>query len=81
MASVVDKYAIREMNERLVLHKIIQEKMISRADLAKELNLNKTSVSAIVADLMERDLVLETGAGESSGGRKPILVMFNHQAG
>ena len=81
MTSVVDKYVIREMNEKLVLRKIIQEGTISRADLAKELALNKTSVSAIVADLIDKNLVLETGSGESSGGRKPILVMFNHQAG
>ena len=81
MTSVTDKYAIREMNEKLVLRKIIQEETISRADLAKELNLNKTSVSAIVADLIDKNLIVETGSGESSGGRKPILVMFNRFAG
>ena len=81
MTTVTDKYIIREMNEKLVLKTIIQEGTISRADIAKQLNLNKTSVSSIVADLIEKDLVMETGAGESSGGRKPILVMFNHKAG
>ena len=79
--SITDKYAIREMNEKLVLRTVIQEGSISRADLAKVLNLNKTSVSSIVADLIDKNLVLETGAGESSGGRKPILVMFNQEAG
>ena len=81
MRTVTDKYVIREMNEKLVLKTIIKEGTISRADIAKQLNLNKTSVSSIVADLIEKDLILETGSGESSGGRKPILVMFNHQAG
>ena len=81
MTSVTDKYIIREMNEKLVLKTIIHEETISRADIAKQLNLNKTSVSSIVADLIEKDLIMETGAGESSGGRKPILVMFNHKAG
>jgi len=81
MTTVTDKYIIREMNEKLVLKTIIQEGTISRADIAKQLNLNKTSVSSIVADLIEKDLIMETGSGESSGGRKPILVMFNHKAG
>ena len=79
--TVTDKYIIREMNEKLVLKTIIQEGTISRADIAKQLNLNKTSVSSIVSDLIEKDLTMETGSGESSGGRKPILVMFNHRAG
>ena len=81
MTTVTDKYIIREMNEKLVLKTIIQEETISRADIAKQLNLNKTSVSSIVSDLIDKDLIMETGAGESSGGRKPILVMFNHKAG
>jgi len=81
MTTVTDKYVIREMNEKLVLSTIIGEGTISRADIAKQLNLNKTSVSSIVSDLIEKDLVVETGSGESSGGRKPILVMFNNKAG
>jgi len=81
MTTVTDKYVIREMNEKLVLRTIIGEGTISRADIAKQLNLNKTSVSSIVSDLIEKDLVVETGSGESSGGRKPILVMFNNKAG
>lgn len=81
MRSVTDKYVIRERNEKLVLKTIIQEESISRASLAKRLDLNKTSVSSIVSDLLDKDLVVEMGAGESKGGRKPILVMFNNKAG
>lgn len=79
--SVTDKYAIREMNEKLVLRTIIQEESISRADIAKLLNLNKTSVSSIVGDLLTRDLIVELGVGESSGGRKPTILTFNKKAG
>lgn len=79
--SVTDRYAIREMNEKLVLQTIIDKQVISRADLAKETKLNKATVSSIVARLLEKNFVLELGIGESSGGRKPILLKFNHQAG
>ena len=81
MTSVTDKYVIREMNEKLVLKAIFQEEKISRADLAKQLNLNKTSVSSIVTDLIDKNLIIELGAGSSSGGRKPIMVEFNKRAG
>jgi len=79
--SITDKYAIREMNEKLVLQTIIDKAVISRADLAKETKLNKATVSSIVAQLIEKHFVLELGIGESSGGRKPILLKFNDKAG
>ena len=79
--TVTDKYVIRERNEKLLLRTIIQKEPISRADISKYLSLNKTTVSSIVTDLMEKNLVIEIGSGESSGGRRPILVKFNKKAG
>lgn len=81
MTTVTDKYVIREMNEKLVLKTIIQEGTISRADIAKQLKLNKTSVSSIMTDLIEKGLIIELGTGDSKGGRKPIMVKFNQKAG
>ena len=79
--TVTDRYVIREMNEKLVLNTIIQKEPISRADISKQTNLNKATVSSIVNDLLTKNLTLELGTGKSSGGRKPILVTFNHRAG
>jgi len=81
MKTITDKYIIREMNEKLVLKTIIDEGAVSRAEIAKILNLNKTSVSSIVGDLLTRDLIIELGAGKSSGGRKPTILTFNAKAG
>ncbi|MGX7418625.1 ROK family protein [Carnobacterium gallinarum] len=79
----INKYVIREQNENVVLAEIIAAKTISRAALAQITGLNKATVSEIVKKLMENQLVNETGIGMSttSGGRKPILLQFNHQAG
>lgn len=77
--SVTDRFFIREMNEKLILKTIIQENEISRADISKKTNLNKATVSSIVADLLEKDLIIETGSGESKGGRKPIMVTFHQE--
>jgi len=79
--SIVDKYIIREMNEKLVLNTIIKRETISRADLSKITRLNKTTISSIVADLISKDLVIEIGCAASSGGRKPIMITFNNKAG
>ncbi|MGO4936087.1 ROK family protein [Fundicoccus sp. Sow4_H7] len=80
---VTDKYIIREQNEALVLNTIIREKQISRAKISTMSGLNKASVSSITKKLIEEDLILEIGEGESKllGGRKPIILSFNKKAG
>lgn len=67
-------------NRLTVLNLIKHHGQISRADLVKLTDLTGPSVSRIIVDLMEEGLVKETGIGESSGGRKPILLEFNVQA-
>ncbi|KAI7255864.1 hypothetical protein KC345_g11064, partial [Hortaea werneckii] len=43
--------------------------------------LNKATVSNLVAELCGQELVTEAGPGESSGGRKPLMLHFNEMAG
>lgn len=78
---MIDKYAIRELNEKLILKTIIQYKHISRADLSKITKLNKSTISSIISTFLEKDYVREIGVGESSGGRKPILIELNESCG
>lgn len=78
-----NKYVIREQNEATVLKTIIDHQEISRAEIATMIHLNKASVSSITKALLENQLVQEVGIGDASsvGGRKPILLKFNGQAG
>jgi len=80
---LVDKYAIRELNETIVLEHIINHGSLSRAEIASRTGLNKATVSEIVKKLIESELVNEIGIGESttSGGRRPILLELNKNAG
>lgn len=78
---MIDKYAIRELNEKIILKTIIQQKSISRADLSKVTKLNKSTISSIISTFLEKDYVREVGVGESSGGRKPIIIELNEKAG
>ena len=61
-------------NHRLILRTIYQEKQVSRADLARATHLTKTTVSAIVSELIAENLVEETGRGPSEGGKPPVLL-------
>ena len=70
------------MNRALVLEAIANHPPLSRADLAKMLHLTKATVSTIVQELLDRQLVIELGSAEkTSMGRKPILLTFNNRCG
>ena len=71
---------IRNINKGLVLRTIEENGSISRADVGKIVGLTPPTVSAIVKDLIERDIVQEIGKGDSSGGKKPILLEINSKA-
>ncbi len=76
-----DLSLMREYNERLVLNLVRRAGRLSRADIAKRTHLSRSTVSSIIVDLIEANLVREVGAGRSRGGRRPILLEFNGQAG
>ncbi len=76
-----DQALVKEINTSIVLDTIIREKLISRASISNSSGLNKGTVSSLVQELIDRHLVYETGIGESSGGRKPVMLRFQHQAG
>lgn len=80
---ITDKYLIREQNEALVLKTIINYQPLSRANIANFSGLNKASVSSITSALIERQLVFESSIGDAgtTGGRKPINISFNPEAG
>ena len=72
---------VREINKAYILNVLREGRPISRADLAKRTRLSRSTVSSIVDQLLAEDLVHERGIGESSGGRRPILLEFNPRAG
>lgn len=75
------KELIRDINSNLVLETIINYNPISRASISKKLGLTKATISAIVQDLINKDLVIEIGSDDTNLGRKPILLSFNKKAG
>ncbi len=65
---------IRDINRQIVLNYVREREPISRAEIARETALQRSTVSAIVDALQEDGLIEETGEGESTGGRRPTLL-------
>lgn len=71
---------LKDINRHLLMKLIIRHDKIGRAELAKMSNLSLPSVMRITDALIEEGLLVQIGKGESSGGRKPNLLMLNHEA-
>ena len=65
---------IRDINRQIVLNYVREREPISRAEIARETELQRSTISAIVEDLKTEGLVEEVGEGESTGGRRPTLL-------
>ena len=69
----VDQRAVRQHNLGLVIRHVAQHGARSRARIAAETGLNKTTVSSLVAELIDRGLLCETGmdgAGAVASSRR-----------
>jgi len=61
-------------NQKLVLKTIYQHGQISRADIARQTGLTRTTVSNLVAEIIEAGLVEEVGLEPSTGGKPATLL-------
>lgn len=68
---------LKEINSNRVLNLLVQNRQISRAQIAKRTGLSRATISLLVDELIEIGLVTEVGQGSSSGGRPPIILRFN----
>lgn len=76
-----NQHVVKKGNKSLILDKIKDSSPISRATVASQTGLNKGTVSSLVSELIEDHLIYESGPGKSSGGRRPVMLLFNNVAG
>lgn len=67
----------REINRRLLLSLIQRHRAISRAELSRSSGLQRSTVSAIIEELIADGWVAQGAMEEVPRGRKPVLVHFN----
>lgn len=69
---------MKSVNKSIILNKIRTNQPISRAQIAKESKLTPPTVSNIVKELLEQEIVRESELGISKGGRKPTMLEINN---
>jgi len=79
--NTADQAFVREVNLSSVLQLIHSEAPLSRARLAVKTGLNKSTVSSLVDDLLDRNLIHETGINSTGTGRPAMLLEINPEAG
>ncbi|MCF7824730.1 MAG: ROK family protein [Candidatus Marinimicrobia bacterium] len=74
---------VRQINEISVLRIIRDQGPISRSDVAREMGVSKVIIGGIVKRLLETNILFEIGKGQSTtqGGRRPVMLEFNADAG
>ena len=72
-ANAARSNTIRNINRQIVLNYVRERGPISRAEIAQETALQRSTVSLIVEELRVDGLIEEV-SGESTGGRPPILL-------
>ena len=70
----------RVHNEHLVVRTVYDLGPISRADVARQTGLTRTTVSDVVTGLIDDGVVREIGRGQSTGGKAPILLEIDQDA-
>jgi glucokinase-like ROK family protein len=76
-----DQALVREINLSVIMNHLRTNAPISRAALAETTGLNKTTVSSLVNELIERQFVQEIGLATPSSGRPGIQLKLNPTAG
>ena len=72
---IVGKFSlIKKMNMALILDIIRKKGPISRSEIAELTDLTPATISNITGELIDYNLVVEGESGDSSGGRKPIML-------
>ena len=78
-----DQITMRDHNQRLVLQALFNAKETSRAQLAVDLKLHKSTISSIYRDLDKLEFIEDLGEGVTTetGGRKAKMIRFNRNYG
>ena len=76
-----DSKILKNKNALKLLELIKNNSEISRADLAKKTELTPASITKIVQKLINEEIVVELGLGDSTGGRPPKILKLNSKAG
>jgi N-acetylglucosamine repressor len=76
---VATRTTSRDINRRIALNLIREHQPISRADLARRMNMTRGAVSVLVQELIAQEVIYEGATGEAERGRKPTFLHIRTQ--
>jgi N-acetylglucosamine repressor len=71
---VATRSTTREVNRQIVLNLIREHQPISRAELARRMDVSRSLLTPLVRELVMRGAVYETGTALAQRGRRPTLL-------
>lgn len=77
----INSIKMRAMNTALVFDAIRRHQNVSRAALAKMIGLTTATITNLVNKAISEGYIVETGMGNSHGGRRPKVLELNNEAG
>ena len=80
-SNTADQAWVRRMNRALILEVLRVHKTLSRANLASKTGLNPSTVSSIIGELIDENLIHETDLIQPATGRPGRLLELNPEGG
>lgn len=71
---IATRSTLHEINQKIVLNLIREHHPISRAELARRMNVRRASLTQIVRELLDSNEIIETGTAVAARGRRPTLL-------
>lgn len=68
---IAKRTTARDINRRIALNLIRAYEPISRADLARQMDIGRGVITVLINELIEENLIFEGSKGDSPRGRKP----------
>jgi len=68
------------LNKNLIINYIKSKGIVSQTQIWEDVNLSRASVSQIIKQLTEMDLIKVAGIGESKGGRRRLALTLNYDS-
>ena len=77
----INSKTMKAANARMVLNTIRRDNQISRKALGEKTGLTMGTITNLTQSLMAKHYIVESGSGESMGGRRPVFLEINANAG
>ena len=73
--------SVKMVNTNLVIEKLVEHKETTRVDLSRETTLNNATVSSIIQELIDDNIVIELPKKVKTSGRSANAIALNKNAG